>query len=91
MVIEDEIVRFKMQLLRKMPFYGDIVMRLPIVRNDAVSTAQTNGRMIEYNAKFLSGMREGQRNFVMRFSMYFFSIATDVTRDGRAFGIQPQI
>ena len=55
MVIEDEIVRFKMQLLRKMPFYGDIVMRLPIVRNDAVATAQTNGRLIEYNAKFLSG------------------------------------
>ena len=52
MVIEDEIVRFKMQLLRKMPFYGDIVMRLPIVRNDAVSTARTNGRMIEYGKVF---------------------------------------
>ena len=70
MVIEDEIVRFKMQLLRKMPFYGDIVMRLPIVRNDAVSTAQTNGRMIEYNAKFLSGMREGQRNFVIMHEIF---------------------
>ena len=70
MVIEDEIVRFKMQLLRKMPFYGDIVMRLPIVRNDAVPTAQTNGRMIEYNAKFLSGMREGQRNFVIMHEIF---------------------
>lgn len=70
MVIEDEIVRFKMQLLRKMPFYGDIVMRLPIVRNDSVSTARTNGRIIEYNAKFLSGMREGQRNFVIMHEIF---------------------
>ena len=65
MDIEDEVVRFKMQLLRKMPFYGDIVMRLPIVRNDAVSTAQTNGRMIEYNGKFFAKMHTGQMNFVI--------------------------
>ena len=70
MNIEDEVVRFKMQLLRKMPFYGDIVMRLPIVRNDAISTARTNGRMIEYNGKFLSKMKPGQRNFVIMHEIF---------------------
>ena len=70
MIIEDEIVRFKMQLLRKMPFYGDIIMRLPIVRNDAISTARTDGRSIEYNGKFLSGMSVGQRNFIIMHEVF---------------------
>ena len=70
MIIEDEIVRFTMQLLRKMPFYGDIIMRLPIVRNDAISTARTDGRSIEYNGKFLSGMSVGQRNFIIMHEVF---------------------
>ena len=60
MAIEDEIIKFKMQLLRKMPFYGDIVMRLPIIRNDSVPTARTNGRCIEYSGKFFEKMGVGQ-------------------------------
>ena len=70
MSIEDEIIRFKMQLLRKMPFYGDIVMRLPIVPNEAISTAQTNGRRIEYSPKFFAKMSAGQRNFVLMHEIF---------------------
>ena len=43
MDLEMEIKRFKMDLLRKMPFYGDIVMRLPFVENKHIPTARTNG------------------------------------------------
>ena len=93
MIIEDEIVRFKMQLLRKMPFYGDIVMRLPIVRNDSVPTAQTNGRTIEYNAKILSGMREGQRNFVIMHEIFHVLLfhCDRRMRDARASGTRLRI
>ena len=70
MAIEDEIIKFKMQLLRKMPFYGDIVMRLPIVRNDSISSARTNGRCIEYSGKFFEKLSVGQRNFVLMHEIF---------------------
>lgn len=70
MDIEEEIKRFKMQLLRKMPFYGDIIMRLPIISNPRIPTAQTNGRRIEYNPKFLAKMSTGQRNFVVMHEVF---------------------
>ena len=70
MDIEDEIKRFKMQLLRKMPFYGDIIMRLPIISNPRIPTAQTNGRRIEYNPKFLAKMNTGQRTFVVMHEVF---------------------
>lgn len=70
MSLEDEVVRFKMQLLRKMPFYGDIIMRLPITPNDSISTAQTNGRSIEYSPKFFSKLSSGQRNFVIMHEIF---------------------
>ncbi len=62
---EAEIKRFKMDLLRKMPFYGDIVMRLPFIANDGIPTARTDGGKIEYNPRFLEGLTPGQRNFVL--------------------------
>ena len=65
MDLDMEIKRFKMDLLRKMPFYGDIVMRLPFVENTAIPTARTDGGKIEYNPKFLSSLPRGQRNFVL--------------------------
>lgn len=65
MRMEQEVSRFKMELLRKMPFYGDILMRLPIVENSKIPTARTDGGKIEYNGKFFSGMERGERNFVL--------------------------
>lgn len=57
--------RFRMELLRKMPFYGDIVMRLPFVPNRSIPTARTDGRKIEYNPAFFETLSPGQRNFVL--------------------------
>ena len=65
-----EIKRFKMDLLRKMPFYGDIVMRLPFVENTHIPTARTNGGKIEYNPKFLSSQTRGQRNFILMHEVF---------------------
>ena len=65
MNIEAEIMRFKMELLRKMPFYGDILMRLPFKENKSIQTARTDGGMIEYNPLFLQDLSSGQRNYVL--------------------------
>ena len=70
MDIAKEIGRFKMDLLRKMPFYGDVLMRLPIVENRNIATACTNGGKIMYNPDFLAGMGSGQRNFVLMHEIF---------------------
>ena len=68
--MEQEVSRFKMELLRKMPFYGDILMRLPIIENRGIRTARTDGGKIEYNPKFLADMSRGQRNFVLMHEVF---------------------
>ena len=80
-LVENEIKRFKMDLLRKMPFYGDIVMRLPFVENGRIATARTDGGKIEYNPKFLSSISRGQRNFVLMHEV-FHVLLFHCTRSG---------
>ncbi|MBO4326048.1 MAG: hypothetical protein J5950_02105 [Clostridia bacterium] len=70
MDIDAKIKKFKIDLLKKMPFYGDIVLRLPIVRNDNIPTARTNGRSIEYNGNFMASLKEGQRNFIFMHEVF---------------------
>ena len=65
MNIEQEIQRFKMDLLRKMPFYGDILVHLTFVEDKRILTAATDGKTIFYNSLFLSGLSAGERNFVL--------------------------
>ena len=70
MDLDMEIKRFKMDLLRKMPFYGDIVMRLPFMENTHIPTARTNGGKIEYNPEFFSSLTGGQRNFILMHEVF---------------------
>ena len=65
MNIDEEIKSFKMRLLRKMPFYGDIVLRLGFYEKKDIPTACTDGRNIYYNTKFFEKLTEGQRNYVL--------------------------
>ena len=70
MNIDDKIRKFKYDLLRKLPFYGDILLKMPIVRNDSIQTAQTDGRKIEYNGHFMESMSDGQCNFVIMHEVF---------------------
>lgn len=86
MELEMEIRRFKMDLIRKMPFYGDIVMRLPFVENKKIPTARTDGGKIEYNPAFLSEQSAGQRNFILMhevFHVLLFHCKRNADRDPR--------
>ena len=65
MTLEQEIQRFKMDMLRKIPFYGDIILQLPFEENHSIPTAATDGAKIMYNPKFLEKQTPGQRNFVL--------------------------
>ena len=70
MTLEQELQKFKFDVLRKMPFYGDIFMRLNIVENYSIPTAATNGISIMYNPKFMSSLTEGERNYVMMHEVF---------------------
>ncbi len=70
MNIAQEIERFRMELLRKLPFYGDIIMRIPFEENRSIRTAQTNGRRIEYNPDFLEELTPGQQHYVLMHEMF---------------------
>ena len=65
MDMEQEVQRFRMELLRKYPFYGDIVMRLPFVANPQIETARTNGYQIEYSPRFFEKLYQPQRRYVL--------------------------
>ena len=60
-----EISGFKFAMLRCMPFYGEVLLRVPIIANRKVRTACTNGRVIEYNPLFFMRLSPAERNFVI--------------------------
>lgn len=70
MDIRQNVLQFKMQLLRFMPFYGDILMRLPIQESKSIDTAATDGRLIVYNPDFFATLNEGQQNFVLMHELF---------------------
>ena len=70
MNVEKEIQRFKMELLRKMPFYGDILMHLTFVADKKIQTAATDGKTIWYSPHFLSELQPGERNFVLMHEVF---------------------
>ena len=65
MNFDREIQQFKMQLLRKMPFYGDILLQLQILPQEDIPTAATDGRTIWYNPQYFAGMPQAERNFIV--------------------------
>ncbi len=62
--IKQGLQRFKMDMMKSLPFYGDILMRVPAYEDETVETAQTDGRCIRYNPGFFAKLNEGQRNYV---------------------------
>lgn len=70
MTIEQELQKFKFDVLRKMPFYGDILTKLNIVENYSIPTAATNGLSIMYNPKFMKMLSPGERNYVLMHEVF---------------------
>ena len=86
MKFEQKIQRFKMELLRKMPFYGDIVMHIEFVESKSIQTAATDGKTIWYNASFLNSLSEGEANFILMHEIFHVMLRhsarnADRTRD----------
>ena len=70
MKLEEEIKNFKIRLLRKLPFYGDIVLKLGFHEKKEIPTACTDGKNIYYNPKFFKKLTEGQRNYILMHEIF---------------------
>ena len=73
--VDDEGIRrglqkFKLDMMKVDPFYGDILMKMKIIEDYNIPTACTNGRCIRYNPDFFRTLDEGQRNFVLLHEVY---------------------
>ena len=68
--IETELNRFKANMLLARPFYGDILLRLPIVHDDSVETACTDGRSIRWSAHFFGTLTTEQRRYVLMHEVF---------------------
>lgn len=81
--IQEDLVQFKIMMLRAMPFYGDILTKLSIVENPAISTAATDGLRIMYNERFMKSLNVGERNFVFMHEVFHVLLMHTSRRKGR--------
>ena len=81
--IEESIHAFKTELLLKRPFYGDILMRIPIVRDDSCATACTDGRSIRWNGRFFAGLNREQRGYVLMHEVFHLLLMHPARRQDR--------
>lgn len=70
MSVDENVQRFRMTMLLEMPYYGEIISRVPFISDDIIPTAQTNGLQVRYNPDFLGKMRAGQQNFVLMHELF---------------------
>lgn len=67
---KEDIKKFKIDLMRKMPFYGDIIMKIPIVEDNSIPTAATNGKVIIYNSEYMNSISPAQRRFIIMHEVF---------------------
>lgn len=65
MDVSQNILQFKIQMMRHFPFYGDILMRLPIREDDAIGTAATDSKEIIYSPRFFGTLSPGEQHFIL--------------------------
>ena len=68
--IREDLQQFKTEMLIHRPFFGDILLRLPIVQDDRIPTACTDGRTIRWNRRFFSSLNSAQRHYVLMHEVF---------------------
>ncbi len=88
--VAQDVLRFKMELIRKLPFYGEILVHVPIIADRTISTACTNGRNIRYNPRFMSKLSTGQQNFILMheiFHILLLHCKRDIDKDPKIWNV----
>ncbi len=81
--IEAELHRFKAGMLISYPFYGDILLRLPILRDDTVPTACTDGRAIRWSTSFFLPLLPEEQRYVLMHEVFHTLLGHPLRAAGR--------
>ena len=81
--MEYEIQKTRMALMRLSPFYGSLLLNIPILRDDREQTACTDGRRILYNAGFMESLKETERRFVLMHELFHILLMHPSRFNGR--------
>lgn len=68
--IRQGLLRFKLDLLKYEPLYGNLLMRMEIRANEMVQTAATDGVRIFYNPDYFAALSEAERNYVLMHELF---------------------
>ena len=68
--IRQGLLRFKLDLLKYEPIYGNLLMRMEVRANEIVQTAATDGVRIFYNPDYFAGLTEAERNYVLMHELF---------------------
>ncbi len=63
--IQDHILELRTNLMRDLPFYGEMLSHFDIVESSISQTAATEGRRIYYNPGFFEELSKGACNYVI--------------------------
>jgi len=75
--------QFKIDMVFRYPFYGDILLRLPIRQDDSVGTACTNGRSILWDAHFFKYLTTAQIRYVLMHEVFHVLLCHPSRANGR--------
>lgn len=71
LTIEQSISRLKINLVRKRPFYGVILMKLNEMKeSNSTDITSTDGNTIYYNKEYMEKLNEAERNFYLLHQLY---------------------
>ena len=75
--------RFRMLLLREAPFWGDILLHVPLAEDKSVTGAATDGRRILLGPGILGSMEEPQLNWTLMHELFHMLLMHPFRRGGR--------
>ena len=81
--LQQEFSRYKVSLLQKSPFYGTLLMHIPIIEEKHVNTAATDGRRIYYNPRFMASLNAQERRFVLMHELFHILLMHPSRCNGR--------
>ena len=71
LTIEESISKLKINLIKRRPFYGVILMKLDELKeSDTTDIASTDGEIIFYNREYMESLSESERNFYILHQLY---------------------
>lgn len=68
--IKNNISMFRMQMMLKMPFFGEILSKIDIIECREAESAMTDGRAIYYNRSFFKKLLPAEQNYVLMHELF---------------------